>query len=88
MVSHTPLSDLENICENVRNNANLSGLKNIDFEKLGREEKNLVEEVVYAMMSKFKNTPLEFDNTIPKGLYDIVEQKWHYCLNLEKKIRE
>ena len=85
VVSHTPLSGLKNICENVKNNADLSRLKNIDFEKLGREEKNLVEESVYEMMSKFKNTPLELDNTMPKSLYDIIEQKWNYCLNLEKK---
>ena len=84
MVSHKPLSDIENLCANIKNNAVLSGLKNIDFEKLGREEKNLVEEAVYSLISKFKNTPLEFYNTIPKGLYDIVEQKWHYYLNLEK----
>ena len=73
MVGHTPQSNLENICENVRNNIDLSGLKNIDFEKLSREEKNLVEEFIYAMMSKFKNTPLELGNTMPKGLYDMIE---------------
>ena len=78
MVGHTPQSDLENICENIRNNVDLSGLKNVDFEKLGREEKNLVEESIYAMMSKIKNTPLELDNTMPKILYEIIEHKWHY----------
>ena len=67
MVSHKPQSKLENICENVRSNFNLFGLKNIDFDKLGREEKNLVEGLVYVMMSKFKNTPLELD-TMPKIL--------------------
>ena len=40
------------------------------------------------MMSKFKNIPLEFSNIILNGLYDIVEQKWHYYLNFEKQIRE
>ena len=84
MVSHNPLYDLENLCENVKNNTDLSSLKNIDFDKLGRDEKSQVEEELYAIMSKFKNTPLEFSNTIPKGLYDIVEKKWHYCLKLEK----
>ena len=73
MVSHTPQSNLENICENVKNNADLSSLKNIDFDKLGREEKNLVEELIYVVMSKFKNTLLELDNTMPKILYDIIE---------------
>ena len=40
------------------------------------------------MMAKFKNTPLELDNTMAKELYSIIENKWHYCLNMEKKIRE
>ena len=39
-------------------------------------------------MSKFKNTPLELDNTMPKELYTLVENKWHYFLNLKKQIRE
>lgn len=84
MVSHNPLSNLENLCENIKSNANLSNLKHIDFDKLRKEEKNQVEEALYAMMSKFKKTPLEFSNTIPKGLYDIIEKKWYYYLNLEK----
>lgn len=84
MVSHPPKFFIENIYENVRNNVDLTSLKSVNFEKLGREEKNLVEEAVYVMMSKFKNTPLGFDNTLPKGLLEIMEQKWYYCLNLEK----
>ena len=55
---------------------------------LSRDEKNMVEESIYAMMAKFKNTPLELDNSMPKDLYSIVENKWHYCLNMEKEIRE
>ena len=66
----------------------MTGLKNIDFGKLAREEKNKVEDLVYAMMEKFKNTPLELDNSMPKELYTLVENRWHYCLNLEKEIRE
>ena len=48
----------------------------------------MVEESIYTMMAKFKNTPLELDNTMPKELYSIVENKWHYCQNMEKEIRE
>ena len=88
VVSHASKSNLENICDNVKENADLIGLKNIDFGKLSREYQNKVEESVYAMMEKFKNTPLEFDNIMPKDLYSIVENKWHYCLNMEKEIRE
>ena len=41
VVSHTTKSDLENICDNIKNNADLTGLKSIDFNKLSIEEKNL-----------------------------------------------
>ena len=75
MVSHTPKFDLDNIYENVKNNADLTGLNSINFEKLGREEHNQVEESIYAMMFEFKNTLLELDNTMPKELYTIVENK-------------
>ena len=40
------------------------------------------------MMAKFKTTPLELDNSMPKELSSIVENKWHYCLKMEKEIRE
>ena len=40
------------------------------------------------MMAEYKNTPLELDNIMPKELYEIVENKWHYCLQMEKEIRE
>ena len=88
VVIHAPKSNLENICNNVRDNVDLTGLKNIEFVKIGKEEKNMLEESVYAMMEKFKNTPLGLDNTMPKELYTIVENKWHYCLKVENKIRE
>lgn len=64
------------------------GFHMLIFDKLGKLEKNLVEEALYAMMSNFKTTPLEFSNSILKILYDIVEQKWHYFLKLERQIRE
>ena len=38
VVSHTTKSDLENICDNIRENLDLSGLKTIYFNKLTREE--------------------------------------------------
>ena len=37
------------------------------------------------MMAEYKNTPLELDNTMPKELYEIVENKWHYFLQIEKE---
>ena len=48
----------------------------------------MVEESVYTMVTKFKTTPFGLDNAIPKYLYSIIENKWHYCLNMEKEIRE
>ena len=75
MVSHTTKSDLENICDNIRDNANLTSLKSIDFNKLSREEKNIVEELVCTMMATLKDAPLELDNSMPKEVYSIVENK-------------
>ena len=66
VVSHTPKSDLEIICDNVKDNANLLDLKGIEFNKLSREQQNMVEESIYTMVAKFKNTPLELDTTMPK----------------------
>ena len=40
------------------------------------------------MMVTFKKAPQEFSKFIPKILYERVEKKWHYCLDIEKKIRE
>ena len=40
------------------------------------------------MMPKYKHTPLELDGSLPKKLYKIVEDKWHFFLQTEKEIRE
>ena len=87
-MSHNPSLDLDKLCENVRNNIDLLGFSHIDSENLIKVEKNQVEEVIYAMMSNFKKAPLEIANSIPKLLYERVEQKWHYYFNLERKISE
>ena len=63
-------------------------LKSIEFNKLSREYQNKVEESMYAIMAEFKNTPLELDNTMSEELYEIIKNKWHYCLKMEKEIRE
>ena len=74
-MSHNPLSYLKNLCENVKNNAYLSRFSHVDFDTLGEVEKNQVEETIYAMMKKFKTTPIEIANWMPKSRYDIIEQK-------------
>ena len=56
VVSHPPKSDLDNLCDNMKENVDLSKLKNLDFGKITKQEKNKVEELVYAMMAKFKTT--------------------------------
>ena len=88
MVSHNPLSDLENLCENVKNSADLIGFSHDDFDNLGKVEKNQVEDAIYAMMEIFKKAPLKIANFMPKRLYEKLEKKWNYCLNLERQIRE
>lgn len=75
MVSHCPSSDLDNLCENTKNNVDLSKFTHIEFDKLGKIEMNQVEESIYAMMVTFKKTPIELANSIPKSLYDTVEKK-------------
>ena len=54
----------------------MSKRKKVEFCKLTKEEKNKIEEFVYAMMEKFKTTPLELDNTMPKESYSLIENKW------------
>ena len=66
----------------------MKGLKNINFSKLTKEEHNKLEESVYAMMADYKHTPLELDSTMPKELYKIVEDRWNFCLQMEREIRE
>ena len=48
----------------------------------------MVEGSIYTMMANFKTTPLQLDNSIPKDLYSIIENKWHYYLNMLKERRE
>ena len=69
-------------------NDDLKDLKNLDFNKLTKDEQNKVEESVYSMMAEYKFTPLELDGRLPKELYKIIEDKWHFCLKIEKEIRE
>lgn len=87
MVNHKK-SLIDNICDDIEKNADLTKLKDIEFIKLAKEEQNKVENSIYSMIIKFKITPLELDNSIPKELYSLIENKWHYCLNIEKEIRE
>lgn len=67
VVSHNPLSDLENLCKNIKNSVDLLGFTHVDFGNLGKIEKNQVEEAIYAMMEKFKTTPLKIANSMPKS---------------------
>lgn len=87
MVSHPLRPNIDKICDDIKN-TDFNDLKGIDFNKLTRDEKNRLEDVVYAMMAQFRYTPLELDNTMPKELYEIVESKCHYFLKMEKEIRE
>ena len=88
VVSNPPKSKVDIICNDIIENADMSRLKDINFDELSSEEKNRIEESIYEMMAMFKLNPLELDNTMPKELHSLVENKWHYCLELERKIRE
>ena len=73
VISH-PNSLIAKLCANIRND-DLKELKNLDFNKLSKDEKNKIEGSFYAMMAEYKHTPLELDGSMPKELYKIVEDK-------------
>lgn len=75
VVSHNPSSNIDNFCDSVKNNADMSGFQHINFDKLDNGDKNNNEEAFYDMMVTFKTTPLEISNSLPKILYEWVEQK-------------
>ena len=78
VVSH-PKSSIAKLCAKIRDD-DLKELKNLDFNKLSKDEKNKIEGSVYAMMVEYKHTPLELDGSMPKELYKIIEYKWHFFL--------
>ena len=73
-MSHNPLLNLENLCENVKNSVDLSGFTHVDFDNLRKVEINQVEEAIYAMMENFEKSPLAISNSMPKTLYERVEK--------------
>ena len=83
MGSYNPSSDIDNLCENIKTNADLLGFTHVDFDNLGS-----IEEAIYDMMVTFKTTPLKIANSLPKSLYDRVEKKWKFNLTIERQIRE
>ena len=88
MVSHSSSSYLDYLCENIKNNADLSGFTHVEFDKLVKIEIDKLEESIYAMMENFKMTLIEISNSLPKSLYDSVEKRWKYSLTTERNIRE
>lgn len=84
VVIHNLSSYIDKLCDNIKINADLSGFTHVDFDKLGSVDKNKVEEALYEMMATFKSTPLEISDSLPKSLYDLVEQKWQYSLTTKR----
>ena len=76
VVSHGPSSDLDNLCDNIKNNANLLRFTHVEFDKLGKLDMNEVEESIYKMMATFKTTPIDISNSLPNSLYDRIEKRW------------
>lgn len=54
VVRYNPSSDLDNLCDNIKSNADLSSFAHIDFDKSGKIEQNTIEESIYVMMATFK----------------------------------
>ena len=83
VVSH-PKSSIAKLCPKIRND-DLKELKNLDFNKISKDEKNKIKGSVYAMLVEYKHTPLELDGSMPKELYKIVEDKWHFFYRWKRK---
>ena len=64
MISHNPSFDLDNLCDNIKSNVDLSSFTHIEFDKLGKVDQNKVEEAIYDTMDTFKSTPLEIANFV------------------------
>ena len=60
VVSHTSHNSIDKLYSKIRKD-DLKGLKNLNFSKLTKVEKNKLEEFVYAMMADYKHTPLELE---------------------------
>ena len=74
VVSHPPKSSIDKLCKKIRN-GDLNDLKNVDFNKLTKDEHNKIEGFVYNMTADYKFTPLELDGQFPNELYKIIEDK-------------
>ena len=83
VVNNPPQSKVDIICTDIVEHADMSRLKDINFGELSRDDRIIIEESIYDMMAKFKLTPLELDTTMPKELSSLVENKWHYCFDME-----
>lgn len=67
-------SDIDNLCENIKTNANLSGFTHVDFDKQGSVDKKKVDEAKYDMKTTFKTTLVEISKSLPKILNERVKQ--------------
>lgn len=73
VVSYYPSSNIVNLCDNIKLKVDLSRFTHVDFDKRGKIDQDKVEEVIYEIITTFKNTPIEIANSLPKSLYDRVE---------------
>ena len=55
MVSHNPSFDIDKLYQNTTINVDLSGFIHIDFDKIGSEDKNKVEEAIHNIMETIKS---------------------------------
>ena len=70
MVSHNPSSNIDKLCENIKNNADVFGFAHVVFDKLGKIDQNKVEEAIYKIMATFRTMPIDIYNLLPKSLHD------------------
>ena len=81
-------SQVDNLCDNIKNNVDLTGFKKLHFEKLSKEEKTRIQETMYHMMWTLKKVPIEITKKLPRRLRILIDQRWFGCLLNERNLRE
>ena len=64
-------SQVDILCDNIRNNANLSNLRKFHFEELSKEDKMKIEVAIYCMLWTFKKVPIEITENLLRDLVSL-----------------
>lgn len=76
IVPRLPPMTIDCVCEKIRDSGSIEGFKNIDYDSLNKDDQEKIEKVITDMVIKFRYTPLELGEDIPKDLYNKLDAKW------------